>query len=68
MLSAGHVDREPSILVGVLGLAILLAIYFALGHIPWAWERWSEWLSGFWSPPVTLPPNPYTLSGIIWIH
>lgn len=68
MLSADHVDREPLVLIGTLGLAILLAIYFALGHIPWAWEGPSGWLTGVGGPTVTLPPNPYTLRGTIWIR
>jgi len=61
-------SREPSILVGVLGLALLLVIYFTLGRIPWPWEGWSGWFTGVWGPTVALPPNPYTLSGIAWIR
>ena len=66
MLSAGPMNREPSILVGVLGLVLLLAIYFTLGHISWAWEGWSGRVTEVWGPTITLPPNPYTLSGIVW--
>ncbi len=66
MFPAEQMKQEPSILVGVLGLAILLAMYFALGHSPWAWDAWSGWSVGAWGPTVALPSNPYTLSGIIW--
>jgi hypothetical protein len=66
MFSAGQMEREPSILVGVLGLAILLAVYFALGHFLRVWDPWSGGLAGVSGPTVPLPPNPYTLSGIIW--
>ncbi|HEX2715338.1 MAG TPA: hypothetical protein VHM88_24425 [Candidatus Acidoferrales bacterium] len=65
MLSAGQIKREPSISVGVAGLAILLAVYFALGHFPSAWDAWCGWLAGGLTPTVALPPNPYTLGGII---
>lgn len=65
MFSAEQIKREPSVSVGVAGLVILLAVYFSLGHLPWAWDFWSGWLAGLWSPPVAVPPNPYTLSGVI---
>lgn len=68
MLSAGQMNQEPSSLAGVLGLALLLVIYFTLGHIPPAWEGWSGWLADAMGPPFALPPNPYTLSGIVWIR
>jgi len=67
MLAAGRVSREPSILVGVLAVGSLLLMYFALGHIPWGWEQWSRPLFGSWSAPVSLPSNPYTISGL-WMQ
>jgi hypothetical protein len=46
MLSVERVDREPSVLVVVLWLASLLVLHFALGHMPWVWERWFAWWGG----------------------
>jgi hypothetical protein len=63
MLSVERVDREPSVLVGVLWLASVLVLHFALGHIPWIWERWSAWLFGPWGGPVTVPTCPYPQCG-----
>ena len=65
MFSGGQMKREPSVSVGVAGLAILFAIYFALGHLSWSWDPWSGWLARAWGPTITLPPNPYTLTGTI---
>jgi hypothetical protein len=56
MVSVEQVDREPSVLVGVLWLAGLLVFHFALGYIPWIWERWSAWWFG-------VPTCPYPQCG-----
>ena len=65
MFSEGQMKRESSTSVGVIGLVILLAVFFSLGHLSWAWDPSSTWWARAWGPTIALPPNPYTLSGTI---
>ena len=47
MLASADVDRQPSITVGILGAAALVAIFFAgvlvgpslIGNAAWLWHR-----------------------------
>lgn len=61
MASVGQVDREPSVLLGVLWLAGLLTLYFVLGHLPLGLERWFALWVHPWgaAAPTTACPYPF---------
>ncbi len=66
MLSSEDLNRQSSITVGILGLAILIAIFFAgvlvdrslLGYAASVWDRGSVWLFDVLRVPVTIPSCP----------
>jgi hypothetical protein len=58
MYQQAHVDREPCVFLGILGLVGLLVIFFAFGSVTWVPSH---------APlPVTLPAHPH-LQQNIWI-
>jgi len=66
MLASADVDRQPSITVGILGAAALVAIFFAgvlvgpslIGNAAWLWHRGSEFLFDVSRFPITVPSCP----------
>ena len=67
MLASEDLNRQPSITAGMLGLAILIAIFFAgtlvgrplLDSVISLWERGAAWvLQVSTLPPVTVPSCP----------
>ena len=66
MLASEGLDRQPSITVGILGLAMLIAVFFAavlvegsfLGYVASLWDRGSEWLFDVSRLAVTVPSCP----------
>jgi hypothetical protein len=67
MYRHARVNREPCVFLGVLGLVGLLTVFFALGHVPWGSERWSAWMPGHPSLPITLPAQLH-LPESVWIR
>lgn len=66
MLSSEDLNRQSSITVGILGLAILIAIFFAgvlgdrsiPGYVASLWDRGAEWVFDVSRLPVTVPSCP----------
>jgi hypothetical protein len=66
MLASQDVDRQPSITVGIFGIAAVVAIFFAgvladpsfIGNLARLWHRASEFLFDASRFPVTVPPCP----------
>jgi hypothetical protein len=58
MYQQAHVDREPRVCLGVLGLVGLLVMFFAFGSV--------TWVPSYTPLPVTLPTHPH-LQQNVWI-
>ncbi|HEV2283720.1 MAG TPA: hypothetical protein VGX75_15155 [bacterium] len=68
MLSSAQVDRDPSVLAGVLWLAGLVALCFLLGHFFMVWDGRFAWGSGPSGAPDPAAGCPYPFCGtwILW--
>ena len=66
MLASDDLNRQPSITAGMLGLAILIGIFFAgalvdrsiLDSVTSLWDRVAEWGLRASTLDVTVPPCP----------